>query len=235
MMNYIWVAMVVIAVLAGIFTGNVGAVQDSLFSFADQAVEIALGLIGTMAFFCGLMKVMEDAGLCEKMSKLLAPLLRWMFPGIPKGHSANSSISLYIASSILGLGNACTPLGIRAMQDLQTLNKTKNIATDAQTMVMAISTGSITILPTTAIAMRSAVQSEGAAEIVGPTILTTLCAAAVCVIMTKLLNKIKIFTYDYNIEKERAAGTLLINEEYIGDDPLELGAVAKSTDDTIKG
>ncbi len=235
MMNYIWVAMVVIAVVAGIITGNVEAIQDSLFTFADSAVEIALGLIGTMAFFCGLMKVMEEAGLCEKMSKALAPLLRWMFPGIPEGHPANSSISLYIASSILGLGNACTPLGIRAMQDLQTLNKSKNVATDAQTMVMAISTGSITILPTTAIAMRSAVQTEGAAEIVGPTILTTLCAAAVCVIMTKLLNKIKIFTYDYNIEKERAAGTLIINEEYIGDDPLEPVSASDDTAGAIEG
>ena len=121
----------------------------------------------------------------------------------PKEHPANSAIAMYIAASLMGLGNACTPLGIKAMQELQTLNKTENIATDAQCMVMAISTGSICLLPTSVIAMRTAVQAEGAAEIVGPTILTTFAAAIVCVIMTKLLGRLKCFRYDYIIEKER--------------------------------
>ena len=127
---------------------------------------------------------------------------------------------MYMAASMLGLGNACTPLGIKAMQDLQTLNKTKNIATDAQCMVMAISTGSICLIPSTVIAMRTTVDPTGAAEIVGPTILTTLCAALVCIISTKLLGRLKCFRYDYLIEKDRAAGRLRINENYIGDDPL---------------
>ena len=143
-----------------------------------------------------------------------------MFPNVPKDHPANSAIVMYMAASILGLGNACTPMGIKAMQELQTLNKTKNIATDDQCMVMAISTGSICLIPSNIIATRSAVETAGAAEIVGPVILTTLVAAIVCIISTKLLGKLKIFRYDYLVEKDRAAGRLQINEDYIGDDPL---------------
>ena len=220
MMNYIWVVMIAIAIVAGICTGSIDDVQTNLFSFAEQAVEIAIGLIGTMAFFCGLMKVMEEAGICNKLGRALSPVMKFLFPGIPKEHPANSAIALYMAASMLGLGNACTPLGIKAMQELQTLNKTKNIATDAQCMVMAISTGSICLIPSTVIAMRTSVDAAGAAEIVGPTILTTLCAAIVCVISTKLLGRLKCFRYDYLIEKDRAAGRLKINENYIGDDPL---------------
>ena len=89
-------------------------------------------------------------------------------------------------------------------------------------MIMAITTGSICLLPTSVIAIRSAVQTEGAAEILGPTVLASFCGAVVCVVVTKLLNKVKYFQYEYNIEKERAAGTLLINENYIGDDPIVL-------------
>ncbi len=222
MMNYIWAVLIGISIIAGIITGTITEVQDNLFAFADSAVEIAIGLVGVMTFFCGLMKVMEDAGLCEKLGRLIAPVMRLLFPGVPKEHPANSAIAMYIAASLMGLGNACTPLGIKAMQELQTLNKTENIATDAQCMVMAISTGSICLLPTSVIAMRTAVQAEGAAEIVGPTILTTFAAGIVCVIMTKLLGRLKCFRYDYIIEKERAAGTLRINKEYIGDDPLTI-------------
>lgn len=220
MMNYIWVVMMAIAIIAGICTGNIDEVQTQLFTYANEAVKIAIGLIGTMAFFCGLMKLMEEAGLCSKLGRALSPVMKFLFPGVPKEHPANSTIAMYMAASMLGLGNACTPLGIKAMQDLQTLNKTKNIATDAQCMVMAISTGSICLIPSTVIAMRTTVDPTGAAEIVGPTILTTLCAALVCIISTKLLGRLKCFRYDYLIEKDRAAGRLRINENYIGDDPL---------------
>ena len=222
MMNYIWVIMIGISVIAGIFTGSISAVQDNLFSFADTAVEIAIGLIGVMAFFSGLMKVMDEAGLCDKLGRALAPIMKHLFPGIPPEHPANSAIAMYVAASIMGLGNVCTPMGIKALQELQTLNKTKNIATDAQCMVMAISTSSICLLPTTTIALRSAVQTEGAAEIVGPTILVTILGATVCVIMTKLLGKMKVFNYNHLIERDRAAGQLKINEEYIGNDPLKI-------------
>ena len=233
MMNWIWLVLIGTSVIAGICTGTIGEVQDNLFSFADTAVELALGLIGVMTFFCGLMKIMEEAGLCEKLGHAISPVMKHLFPGVPKDHPANSAIAMYVAASVLGLGNACTPLGIKAMQELQTLNKTENIATDAQCMVMAISTGSITLIPTTIIAMRTAVQAEGAAEIVGPTILSTMCAALVCIILTKLLGRLKCFNYNQIIEKEKAAGTLRINKNYVGNDPIDLTEVPKKEADEV--
>ena len=173
MMNYIWVALVVIAVVAGGVTGNMQGILDNLFEFAETAVTLAIGLIGIMAFFCGLMKVMEKAGLCEKLGKAISPVMRLLFPGVPKDHPANSAMALYFAANILGIGNAATPFGIKAMQELQTLNKTKNIATDAQVMLLAVATTSITLIPVTAIGLRASVQTAGAAEIIAPVIIAT--------------------------------------------------------------
>ena len=140
MMNYIWVGLVVIAVIAGGVTGTMEGVLNNIFDFASTAVDICLGLIGIMAFFCGLMKVMEDSGLCEKLGKAIAPVMRKLFPDVPADHPAQSTMALYFAANILGIGNAATPFGLKSMQDLQTLNPTTGIATNAQCMLMAIST-----------------------------------------------------------------------------------------------
>lgn len=144
MMNWIWLVLIGASVIAGICTGTISAVQDNLFSFADTAVELALGLIGVMAFFCGLMKIMEEAGLCEKLGQAISPVMKLLFPGVPKDQSRKFGHSHVHCGQRSRLGNACTPLGIKAMQELQTLNKTENIATDAQCMDYGNSTGSIT-------------------------------------------------------------------------------------------
>lgn len=224
MMNYIWVAFVVIAVIAGGVTGTMEDVLANLMSFAETAVDIAIGLIGIMAFFCGLMKVMEAAGLCEKLGKAISPLMRLLFPDVPKDHPANSAMALYFAANILGIGNAATPFGLKAMQELQTLNKTKNIATDAQCMLLAIATTSITLIPVTAIGLRAGVQAAGAAEIIAPVIIATIISTVTGIFFTILFGKFKIWKYDSIIEREIAAGTLEINEDYIGDDPIVLPA-----------
>lgn len=222
MMNYIWVALVVVAVIAGGVTGTMDAVLQNIFDFADTAVTLSFGLIGIMAFFCGLMKVMEKAGLCEKLGKGISPILRLLFPGVPADHPANSAMALYFAANILGIGNAATPFGLKAMQELQTLNKTKNIATDAQVMLLAVATTSITLIPVTAIGLRAGVQAQGAAEIIAPVIIATTISTVVGIFFTIVFGKMKRFKYDYIIEKEIAAGTLEINEDYIGDDPIVL-------------
>ena len=222
MMNFIWVGLVVIAVIAGIFTGNIAAVQEALFSFADTAVEIVFGLVGVMVFFTGLMSVMEKAGLCEKLGKIIGPAMKVLFPDVPPEHPAMSSMALYFAANILGIGNAATPFGLKAMADLQTLNKTKHIATDAQCMLLAISTTSITLLPVTLLALRSSVQVEGATEVVGPIILATTISTLVGIVSSILLSKTKRFKLDNIIEKEKQAGTLEINEAYVGEDAINL-------------
>lgn len=221
-MNYIWVGLVAIAVIAGTVTGNITAVQEALFSFANVAVDIVIGLIGVMVFFTGLMEVMKEAGLCEKLGKFLYPVMKKLFPEVPADHPAMSSIALYFAANILGIGNAATPFGLKAMADLQTLNKTKHVATDAQCMLLAVSTTSITLIPITVLALRSAVQVEGATEVVGPIILATTISTIVGVAASIILAKTKRYKLENVIEKERAAGTLEINENYVGNDPIKL-------------
>ncbi len=222
LMNYLWVAFIALAVVAGGVTGSMQGVLDNLFEFAGVAVEIAIGLIGIMAFFCGLMKLMEEAGLCEKLGIIIRPVTKLLFPEVPKDHPANAAMAVYFAASMLGLGNACTPLGIKSYQELQTLNKTKNIATDAEVMLLALDTTSITLIPVTCIGLRAAVQASGATEIIMPCILATTCSTIVGITATLLLGKLKRFKYDYLVEKHIAAGTLEINEDYIGDDPIIL-------------
>lgn len=222
MMNYLWVAFVVIAVVAGGITGTMDAVMQNLTDFAQSAVDIALGLIGIMAFFCGLMKVMDAAGLCEKLGKAIYPVMRKLFPDVPADHPANSAMALYFAANILGIGNAATPFGLKAMQELQTLNPTKGIATNAQCMLMAISTTSITLIPVTAIGLRAAVQSEAATEIIAPVIIATAISTIVGVFFTVVFQRTRRWKWENVVEKEIAAGTLEINEDYIGDQPIVL-------------
>lgn len=222
MMNYLFAAFMIIGVVAGGITGTMDAVLQNIFDFAQAGVDIALSLIGIMTFFCGLMKVMEDSGLCEKIGKAIAPLMRLLFPEVPADHPANSAMALYFAANILGIGDAATPFGLKAMQELQTLNKTKNIATDAQCMLMAISTTSITLLPTTAIGIRAAIQAEGAAEIIVPTIIATTISTIVGVTCSLIFQKTKRWKLENVIEREIAAGTLEVNDEYIGNDPIVL-------------
>ncbi|MDO4793185.1 MAG: hypothetical protein Q3993_03315 [Filifactor alocis] len=133
-----------------------------------------------------------------------------------------SSMALYFAANILGIGNAATPFGLKAMSDLQTLNKTKNIATDAQCMLLAISTTSITLIPVTVLALRSSIQVEGSAEVVGPIMLATTISTVVGIGVTLLLKNTKKYKLENIIERERQAGTLEINENYVGTDPLKV-------------
>ena len=213
MMNYIWVAFVVVAVIAGGVTGKMDDVLNNIFDFAGTAVDISLGLIGIMSFFCGLMKVMEDAGLCNKIGKALSPVMRKLFPGVPADHPANSIMALYFAANILGIGNAATPFGLKAMQELQTLNPTKRLA---------IATTSITVIPVTAIGLRAGVQAAGASEIIAPVIISTTVSTVVGIFFTIVFGKTKRWKWENVIEKEIAAGTLEINEDYIGDNPIVL-------------
>lgn len=230
MMNYIWVGLVVIAVIAGGVTGTMGDVLNNIFDFANTAVEIALGLIGTMAFFCGLMKVMQEAGLCDKLSKLIAPVMTKLFPDVPKDHPAMSSMGLWIAANMLGIGNAATPFGLKAMKELQTLNPTKDIATNAQCMMLAIGTTSVTLLPATVLSLRASVQSEGAAEIILPVIIATTISTVTGIVCTIIFQKMKRWKWENIIEKEIAQGTLELNDNYLGDSPIVLpeGYVCKN-------
>lgn len=179
--------------MISMFTGTVQGVTDSVVSSAKTAVEISIGLIGIMSFWLGLMKVAEKAGLVQLLGKALRPLMRLLFPEIPENHPANGSIVANIAANFLGLGNAATPLGIKAMQELQDLNENKDEATDAMVLFLAINTSSVTLVSSSVLAYRAAANSANVSEIIAPTIVATLISTTVAIISCKMLQKLKKF------------------------------------------
>lgn len=159
MINAIWLGLIVIGITISLFTGNVQAVTDSVISSSKTAVEIAIGLIGVMAFWLGLMKVAEEAGLVKSLGRGLRPIMKRLFPEIPEDHPATGSIVANVAANFFGLGNAATPLGIKAMQELQELNESKEEASDAMVLFLAINTSSVTLISSSVIAYRAAANS----------------------------------------------------------------------------
>ncbi len=193
MLNYIWLALVLLAVAIGGATGHMKEVTDGAFDGAKTAVTIALGLIGIMALWLGVMRLAERAGLVQKIARGLRPLLRRLFPDVPAEHPAMGSMVMNMSANMLGLGNAATPLGLRAMRDLEKLNPHPGSATNAMCTFLAINTASVQLIPTTAIAILVAAGSHRPTAIVGTALLATLCAASVAIISVKLLEKLPWF------------------------------------------
>src|SRR5512142_1149917 len=178
MLNYIWLGLMVLAVIIGGCTDNLKAVADKSFEMAEFAVmKTALPLVGIMALWLGVMRLAERAGLVALLARGLRPLMRWLFPGVPPEHPAMGSMVLNMAANMLGLNNAATPLGLRAMKDLESLNPHPGTATNAMCTYLAINTSSIQLIPATAIAILAANKSTNPTAIVGTSIMATTCAA----------------------------------------------------------
>ena len=156
---------------------------------AEASVTLAIGLVGVMALFLGLMKVAEKAGLLVIIAKLLRPLMKRLFPEVPANHPAMGAMILNMSANVMGLGNAATPFGIRAMQELDKLNPVKGTATTAMALFLAINTSSVTLLPTGVIALRAAAGSDDPAGIVPTTLVATICSTTVAIVMAKLLQR----------------------------------------------
>jgi spore maturation protein A len=190
MLNYIWFGMMAIAVAAGIYNGKIDAVTEAAIDMAKVSVEIAIGLIGIMALWLGIMKIAEASGLIRIIAKLLKPITIRLFPDVPADHPAIGSIVLNMSANILGLGNAATPLGLKAMEELQELNDKKDTATNAMVMFLAINTSSVQlILPATVVALMGATASE----IFITTILATTCSTIAAIAAVKFLERRKRF------------------------------------------
>ena len=174
-----------------------------LFSSAKASVELAMGLIGIMALWLGLMRIAEESGLVKIFARAVRPLMVRLFPEVPPDHPAMGAMVMNIAANMLGLGNAATPLGLKAMQELQKLNKVKDTATNAMAMFMALNTSSVTFIPATVIGIRAAGNASNPAEIIGPVILATGVSTTVAIIMTKFLQKLP----KYRVEVPEAALT----------------------------
>ena len=193
MLNYIWLALVLLAVAIGGWNDRLKDVTAGAFDGAKTAVTIALGLIGIMALWLGVMRLAERAGLVQRIARGLRPIMRRLFPDVPPDHPAMGSMVMNMSANMLGLGNAATPLGLRAMRDLETLNPRPGVATNAMCTFLAINTSSVQLIPATAIAILAASGSTRPTAIVGTALLATLCAASVAIISVKLLEKLSIF------------------------------------------
>ncbi len=193
MLNYIWFGMMAISVVAGIFTGKIDAVTEAAINMSRLAVEISIGLIGIMALWLGIMKIAEASGLIKIIARGLRPITIRLFPDVPEDHPAIGSIVLNMAANMLGLGNAATPLGLKAMAELQELNPQKDTATNAMVMFLAINTSSVQlIVPATVVALMGVAVSQ----IFITTILATLCSTITAIFMVRMLQKMKRFSVE---------------------------------------
>lgn len=167
------------------------AITTAAFDAAGTAVEIALGLIGIMALWLGVMKVAEAAGLVTLLARMVAPVTRRVFPDVPAEHPAVAAMLMNIAANMLGLGNAATPFGLKAMEELNTLNTRAGTATDAMVTFLALNTSCVTLVPATAIAIRAAAGSADPAIIIGTSFLASLTATIAGLSMSRLLRRAK--------------------------------------------
>ena len=203
MLNYIWLALILLAVAIGGWNDRLKDVTEGAFDGAKTAVTIALGLIGIMALWLGVMRLAERAGLVQRIAHGLRPIMRRLFPDVPPEHPAMGSMLMNMSANMLGLGNAATPLGLRAMNDLERLNPRPGVATNAMCTFLAINTSSVQLIPATAIAILAASGSTRPTAIVGTALLATLCAASVAIISVKLLEKLPIFRISPSAEKTK--------------------------------
>jgi len=188
MVNYIWLGMMVIGVLVAAINGHVEVVTKAALEGAQVAVHTAIDLIAIITFWLGIMKLAEAAGLVQALARLVQPITRFLFPSVPKEHPAMGAIILNLSSNILGLGNASTPMGLIAMQELQKLNRgDPREATDAMCTFLALNTSCITLIPTTIIGIRLIYGSADPTEIVGTTIFATAMGMTAAICMDRLL------------------------------------------------
>ncbi|MGX4584760.1 nucleoside recognition domain-containing protein [Paenibacillus chitinolyticus] len=185
MVNWIWLFFIVTGFAVAAVQGNVEAVTQAAFDGAKSGVTVCFGLISVLVFWLGIMRIAEDAGLLSKLAVLLRPVVRFLFPSIPKDHPALGYIMSNMSANILGLGNAATPMGIKAMQELQKLNPHKDTASPAMCTLLALNTASITLIPTTLIAIRMNYNSVNPSEIVGTTLLATIVSTAAAIIVDR--------------------------------------------------
>ena len=188
MVNYIWVAMTIIGIVFAFINGNMEAVNKAVFDGAKEAVTLCIGLISVLVFWLGMMRIAEESGLLRKLTKLFRPIVKKIFPEVPANHPAMGYILSNIISNMFGLGNAATPLGIKAMEELKKLNGGKPEASRSMVTFLAINTASITIIPTTVIAIRINYHSSSPTEIVVPTIIATILSGLGAILIDRYFN-----------------------------------------------
>ncbi len=198
-LNYIWIALFFLGFIVGVIklcfgdTETLPAMMDSTFTMSKEGFEMCLGLTGTLTLWMGLMKIAEDSGLINKLASFLSPVLTRLFPEIPKGHPALGAIFMNISANMLGLDNAATPMGLKAMQELQSINKVKDTASNSMIMFLTLNTSGITIIPISIMAYRAKAGAVDPTDVFIPLLLTSLCSTIVGLIVCSIYQRINLF------------------------------------------
>lgn len=180
-MNYVFSFFILGGIVVAAANGKIDVVTTAAMTSAGSAVQRAITLIGIVSLWLGIARVAEKSGLIDGLSRAIAPLFRWLFPSIPKGHPALGCILMNLSANMLGFGNAATPFGLKAMQELQQLNDKPDTASEAMCTFLAINTSSVTLIPATLIALRASAGSENPSEIMGAVLFATTCSTLAAV------------------------------------------------------
>ncbi len=193
MLNAIWLGMIILSVIVGVIQGRIGQVVQAVTDSAKLGFEVSLGLTGIMALWLGIMSIASTSGLVTKFAKFLRPVLVRLFPDIPVEHPAMGAIVMNISANMLGLGNAATPFGLKAMKELQKLNQQVTIASDSMCTFLAINTSSVQLIPATAIAFLAAHGSINPTAVIFSSLVATSVSTFVAIVTVKYLAKLSWF------------------------------------------
>lgn len=189
MLNIVWPVFIIISFSYAIFSGNLQNLNNSIFNSTSDAIELTLSLLGTMCLWSGVMKIASKTTLIDKLTKLVQPFINFLFPELRKNEKIKKEISMNMIANILGLGNAATPLGLKAMKSMQEENTKKDTLSNSMMVFILINTASIQLIPTTVIAIRNSLGSNNPTGIVFPVWIATICAAVAGIIAVKLIIK----------------------------------------------
>lgn len=188
-MNYIFYFLIVISIIAGAINGKLTDVVNAILSGAELSVKVAFSLIGIMAFWLGMMKIAEKSGLVALIAKIIKPITKHLFKGVPEESPAIGDIAMNFSANALGLANAATPIGIKAMEELQKLNKDKSSASNAMCMLLAMNTAGFQLIPATVIAVLIGIGYKNPTEIIAPTLLVTSITFSSAITLAKIFEK----------------------------------------------
>lgn len=189
MLNVLWPIFIIISIIYAILSGNIENVNKSIFDSVDNAVKFSINLLGMTCLWSGLMEIAVNTNIIRFLNKMLKPIMKKLFPNLEPENKASKDITMNIIANILGLGNAATPLGLKAIEELQKENNHKETLSDNMIMLILLNTASLQIIPTTVLSLRNSLQSDNPTEIIFPVWVATICAALAGITITKILIK----------------------------------------------
>lgn len=190
LLNIVWPIFIIISFIFAIFSGNLSELNSSIFSSTEEAVKLCISLLGTICLWNGIMQIASKTTIINKLTRFLRPIMKFLFPDIDQDSDVHKEISMNIIANILGLGNAATPLGLKAMNSLQEKNTKKDTLSNSMIMFIVINTASLQLIPTTVIALRTSINSKEPSEVIIPIWITSIVALTTVIIITKMLIKL---------------------------------------------